>query len=246
MPETSSRIRPKTDMDITVIASGSSGNTYRVSDGHTALLLDAGIPLKQIQIGLHFQTHNLMGALITHSHGDHVKAAKDLAKHGIDIYTSQGTIDACRLEGHRIKRVKALEQVNIGTFAVLPFDVQHDAPEPLGFLLESTITREKLLYFTDTYYLKYTFRGLTHIMGECNYSMEQIEESVRRGYIPEKLVPRLIQSHMSLEHFLDLLRANDFKNVRQIYLLHLSANNSNAEQFKKAVQQLTGCEVYIC
>jgi len=233
-------------MNIKVIASGSSGNAYKVSDGKTALLLDAGIPLKALQRALNFRTRDLSGVLITHSHGDHSKAAKDLAKAGINIYTSKGTIDACKLAGHRIKPVKALHELTIGTFKVLPFDVQHDAPEPLGFLLHSTATGEKLLYFTDSYYLKYRFNGLTHIMGECNYSMEQVEKSIAAGYIPQELARRLIKSHMSLEHFLDLLKANDLSQVQQIYLLHMSSNNSNAERFKRAVQELTGTEVYVC
>lgn len=233
-------------MDITVIASGSSGNAYRISDGDTALLLDAGIPLQRIKQALNFRVRDLAGCLITHAHGDHAKAAGDLAKAGVDVYTSQGTIDACRLTGHRMNPVKALQEVMIGTFAVLPFDVQHDAPEPLGFLLTSRRTGEKLLYFTDTYYLKYRFTGLTHIMGECNYSMDIVEQSVRNGYIPPELVPRLIKSHMSLEHFLDLLKANDLHEVKQIYLLHLSNNNSDAERFREAVQKLTGTEVYVC
>lgn len=233
-------------MDITVIASGSSGNAYRISDGDTALLLDAGTPLQRIKQALNFRVRDLAGCLITHAHGDHAKAAGDLAKAGVDVYTSQGTIDACRLTGHRMKPVKALQEVMIGTFAVLPFDVQHDAPEPLGFLLTSRRTGEKLLYFTDTYYLKYRFTGLTHIMGECNYSMDIVEQSVRNGYIPPELVPRLIKSHMSLEHFLDLLKANDLHEVKQIYLLHLSNNNSDAERFREAVQKLTGTEVYVC
>jgi phosphoribosyl 1,2-cyclic phosphodiesterase len=233
-------------MNITVIASGSSGNAYRISDGDTALLLDAGIPLQRIKQALNFRVRDIAGCLITHAHGDHAKAAGDLAKAGVDVYTSQGTIDACRLTGHRIKPVKALQEVMIGTFAVLPFDVQHDAPEPLGFLLTSRRTGEKLLYFTDTYYLKYRFTGLTHIMGECNYSMDIVEQSVRNGYIPPELVPRLIKSHMSLEHFLDLLKANDLHEVKQIYLLHLSNNNSDAERFREAVQKLTGTEVYVC
>nr|DAO88672.1 MAG TPA: Metal-dependent hydrolases of the beta-lactamase superfamily I [Caudoviricetes sp.] len=233
-------------MDITVIASGSSGNAYRISDGDTALLLDAGIPLQRIKQALNFRVRDLAGCLITHAHGDHAKAAGDLAKAGVDVYTSQGTIDACRLTGHHMKAMKALQEVMIGTFAVLPFDVQHDAPEPLGFLLTSRRTGEKLLYFTDTYYLKYRFTGLTHIMGECNYSMDIVEQSVRNGYIPPELVPRLVKSHMSLEHFLDLLKANDLHEVKQIYLLHLSNNNSDAERFREAVQKLTGTEVYVC
>lgn len=109
----------------------------------------------------------------------------------MDIYTSQGTIDACGLTGHRMHPVKALEEFRLGTFQVLPFDVEHDVPEPLGSLLTSMAIGEKLLYFTDTYFVRYRFTGLTHIMAKCNYSREGIQRSVEAGYIPIERVPRL-------------------------------------------------------
>lgn len=233
-------------MDIRILASGSSGNAYRISDGHTSLLLDAGIPMRAIQVGLDFQTSQLAGCFVTHSHLDHSKAAKDLMKLGVDVYTSQGTIDACQLRGHRVKRVKSLEEIRVGTFKVLPFDVEHDAPEPLGFLFESTETGEKLLYFTDTYFLRYKFQGLTHIMGECNYSREALQRSIDAGHTARERAPRIIKSHMSLETFLEFLEANDLSKVKQIYLLHLSDNNSDEEEFREAVQKATGAEVYVC
>jgi phosphoribosyl 1,2-cyclic phosphodiesterase len=233
-------------MDIKILVSSSAGNAYRISDGRTSLLLDAGIPIKAIQVGCEFKVTQMDGCFVSHSHKDHSKAAKDLARLGVDIYTSQGTIEACGLSGHRIHAVKALQELTIGTFKVLPFDVQHDAPEPLGFLFTSVETGEKLLYFTDTYYIKYKFQGLTHIMAECNYDAETLQRSVDAGYIPIELVPRLVKSHMSLEHFLDLLKANDLSKVRQIYLLHLSNNNSDEKRFKEEVQKLTGAEVYVC
>ena len=233
-------------MKIQILASGSSGNAYIIGDGETSLLLDAGIPLKAIQTGSGFRVRQLAGCFITHSHKDHSKAAKDLARLGVDVYTSAGTIEACGLSGHRIHAVKALREFQVGTFQVLPFDVEHDAPEPLGFLFASEHTGEKLLYFTDTYFIKYRFSGLTHIMAECNYSKEGLERSIREGYIPIERVPRLIKSHMSLDHLLDMLHANDLRNVRQIYLLHLSEANSEEDRFRKEVQCLTGAEVYIC
>ena len=233
-------------MQIKVLASGSSGNAYIVSDGRTTLLLDAGIPLKAIQVGTDFTVRKIAGAFITHSHQDHSKAAKDLARYGVNIYTSRGTIEACGLTGHRLHPVKALQEIAVGTFKVLPFDVEHDAPEPLGFLFASTATGEKLLYFTDTYFVRYRFNGLTHIMAECNYTQDGIDRSIAAGYIPVEMVPRLVKAHMSLEHLLEMLKANDLRQVRQIYLLHLSANNSEEQRMKEEVQRQTGAEVYVC
>ncbi len=233
-------------MEIKVIASGSAGNAYRVSDGVTSLLLDAGVPLSKLRPALGFRVSALSGCLVTHAHGDHSRAVEELLRSGVNVYTSTGTIEALTLAGHRVKRVQALKEIEIGSFTVLPFDVEHDAPEPLGFLLTSRETGEKLLYLTDSYYTKYTFSGLTHIMCECNYSEEVLRERIEAGAIPTALAKRLRTSHMSLDHFLDLLRSNDLTKVRQIYLLHLSSNNSEAERFREATERLTGCEVYVC
>ena len=100
-------------MDIRPIASGSSGNAYWISDGKTPLLLDAGIPMKAIQIGCGFRVRELGGCFITHCHGDHSKAAKDLLRYGVDVYTGQGTAEACRLEGHRLHITRPLEQLTV-------------------------------------------------------------------------------------------------------------------------------------
>ncbi len=228
-------------MDIKVIASSSKGNCYRVSDGQTSVLLDAGIPFSQIQCSLDFKVSEISGALITHSHQDHCKAIKELARSGIDVYSSSGTFTACKVAGHRYKAVKPFECIEIGSLAIVPFDVQHDAPEPLGFIVKSNLTGEKLLYFTDTYYLKYTFKGLNYIMGECNYSNESMRSDINKS-----LRNRITESHMSLTHFLELLQANDLSKVKAIYLLHLSDSNSNEELFKSEVQKLTGTEIYVC
>lgn len=232
-------------MDIQVLASGSSGNSYRVSDGKTSLLLDAGIPLQKIQVAIHFKLSAIDGCLITHEHMDHYKAADDLMKRGILVCTSKGTADERNLGGHNLKIVESLKQISIGTFRILPFDVQHDAAEPLGFLIESSHTGDKLLYFTDTYFLKYKFNGLTHIMGECNYDERTLHKNVRDKIITPDMMKRLVKSHMSFERFVSFLQSNDLSKVRQIYLLHLSKDNSNADYYKKEIQKITGKEVYI-
>lgn len=189
---------------------------------------------------------SVSGAFISHSHSDHSKAAKDLARFGTDVYTSRGTMDACGLHGHRFHPVKALEQISVGTFDVLPFDVEHDAPEPLGFLFASRLSGEKLLFFTDTYYIKYRFTGLNVIAAECNYSKRQLQDSISSGSVPIDHVTRLMRSHMSLEHLKDMLQANDLSKLRAIYLLHMSEDNGNEAQMLREIRMLTGVEVYAC
>lgn len=231
-------------MDVQIIATGSTGNAYKISDGETALLLDAGIPFKELHRALGYRLSDISGALITHAHQDHAKACKDLLFRGMDVYTSRGTIEACGLSSPRLRTVKSLTPFSVGSFSILPFEVEHDAPEPLGFLLTSKANGERLLYFTDTFYIKYRFPGITHLLGECNHDEKGIEDAVRMGYVPAALAPRLVRSHMSLETFLDFLKKMDRTRLKQIYLLHMSENNSNQERFVHEVAKLTGVEVY--
>lgn len=231
-------------VDITALASGSSGNCYHISDGITPLLLECGIAWRRIQRGLSFKTSELAGVLVTHEHQDHAKGLADAMRAGLDVYASRGTIDALGATGHRLHVVEARKQFQLDSWAVLPFETEHDAAEPLGYLLAST-TGGKVLYATDTYYVRYRFSGLTHVMLECNYAADILAANVASGEVPVALKNRLLKSHFSLENVKEFLLANDLSAVREIWLLHLSDGNSDEQRFKREIEELTGKPVYV-
>src|SRR5699024_4555330 len=177
-------------------------------------------------------------------HKDHSKELKDVLKAGIDVYASQGTIDAEGIKHHRLKPIQAKKQFEIGTWKVLPVDVEHDAAEPLGFLMQSR-NGGKLLFATDTYYVRSKFQGLTHMMIECKYSMGIVEETIAWGGVDKEMKRRSLRSHFSLENVKEFLKANDLAKVQEIHLMHLSDSNSDKGRFKREVQELTGKAVYI-
>src|SRR5690625_4671966 len=156
-------------MIIKPLASSSLGNAYYVSDGETALLIECGIPFKEIRKKLNFKTSEIAGCLVTHEHQDHCSAIKDVLRAGIDAYASAGTIEGVNISHHRLKAIQAKRALNLGTWKVLPFETEHNAKEPLGFLMASK-SGAKVLFATDTYYVRYRFEGLTHIIIECNYA----------------------------------------------------------------------------
>ena len=225
---------------IKILASSSAANCYRIDDGETVLLLEAGLPIQKIKKALDFKVSALDGCLVTHLHQDHAKAANDLMKAGIDCYMSQGTAEAIGASGHRLIIIRAGVQFKIGSWLVLPFDVKHDTAEPLGFLLASG--REKILFATDTAYLKYSFSGLTRIMVETNYDLESLNSNPALNPAMRK---RIMFNHFGLENVLDFIRVNDMSHVKEVYLLHLSNDNSNAVRIKREVQAVAGCPVYV-
>jgi phosphoribosyl 1,2-cyclic phosphodiesterase len=163
---------------------------------------------------------------------------------GIDCYMSDGTAEALGISGHRVHIVKAKQQFKISTWTILPFEAEHDAAEPINFLLANR-SGDKLLYATDTFYIRYTFKGLTHIMIEANYSMGILKANVEAGTIDPILKNRVLKSHLSLENVKKFLQVNDLRKIQHIYLIHLSDINSDAERFKREIQELTGKHVII-
>ncbi|MEG1491920.1 MAG: MBL fold metallo-hydrolase, partial [Oscillospiraceae bacterium] len=230
-------------MELQTLASGSGGNCYILSSGNSKLMLECGIPIKKIKEGCGYKLHEVQACLITHEHKDHCKAAQDVLTQGVDVYTAEGTARSCGIVGYRAHVIRPHEQFCIGQWTIMPFKTQHDAAEPLGFLICDG--DEKLLFATDTFYLKYTFSGLTKIAIECNYALDTLDENIAAGYVGASRRSRLLASHMSLEQCKRTLAANDLSKVRQIYLLHLSSNNADAARFKCEIQRQTGKEVYI-
>jgi len=219
--------------------SSSAGNLYTVTGGTSTIMLECGARITKIRQALNHKLSSIEACLVTHSHGDHARAAEDVIAAGVDLYCSAGTAAALCINGHhRMHIIRALEQFRVGHWTVLPFDVEHDAEEPLGFLIINGADR--LLFAADTAYIRHRFAGLTHICLECNYSKRTMAEDIPLAH---KL--RVMRSHMSLDTVLGFLAANDLRGVRQIHLLHMSDDNSNEDLFKTKVQAATGIPVYV-
>lgn len=238
-------------LDIKTIASGSSGNCYLVTDGKSSLLLDAGIPLKKIQEAIGYKTSDIDACLLTHEHGDHCKAVNDLEKLGVSIWSTKGTLEAVGLTRNRAdswfysRKIKALKQFNIASFDIIAFPVEHDAVEPVGFLIQSSLTGAKLIYATDTYYIKYRFKRITHLLIECNYVSENLKENIKSKSINSLYGKRVYQSHMSLETLKNFILSLEDSQLQEIHLIHLSDNNSDEERIRKEIRQLTGAAVFV-
>jgi len=231
-------------MDIKVLASGSSGNCYRISDGSTSILLECGIKYKEIERLLDYNV-DVSACLISHSHKDHSLSAKDLIKLGIDIYTSEETAKEIDLSGYGVHFLESNKQYTIGTFLVVPFDLVHyhnngEVCKNFGYLIYSTVTKDKLLFATDTAYIHNRFVGLNYIMIETNYCEELLD--IYNIAVVEK---RRYISHQSLETAIKFLKANDLSKVKQIYAIHLSSNKANKKIVKEKLQMATGKEVIV-
>lgn len=233
-------------MHIEVYGSSSEGNAYSISDGTTRLLIECGIPFRELQIKTNFFDPMPEGCLISHSHGDHAKSVNDLMRLGIDCYMSDETAAEVDYDV-RYRKWKPIEhnyKTQIGTFKVLPLQMAHDV-RCLGFYIHSTKTMESLFFATDTCCIPYNLPPIDYIMVEANYDFDILNDRIMKGYIDPAMKNRLAMSHMEIGSTLLWLRKQDLTKTKRIYLLHLSYGSSNADDFKRRVMECTGVPVTI-
>lgn len=122
--------------------SGSSGNALFIGTEKTKLLIDAGLSGKRILEALCSIGENpaeLSAILISHEHVDHVRGAGIISrKQNVPIYANEATW--CAME-NGLGPVKLENRVafctgqvfEIGDITVRPFNIPHDAAEPVGY-----------------------------------------------------------------------------------------------------------------
>lgn len=235
-------------MHIEVIASGSSGNAYVVTDGKTTLLLEAGVSASALCKAVKLEDVDV--CLISHEHMDHGKAARDLAtRYGIPVAASPGTLEKLRMQSNFCAEpIIDGEELRCKSMIIKAFAVPHDAAEPLGFLVKSA-DGSKLMFVTDAFYIPIKApQGLTHLMVECNHSVELLDKMISHGATPHEQRERIRRSHLSLETLCAWLEDNAerLKNVQEIKLLHISSRNGDPEAFRQRVREITGKPVFIC
>ncbi len=232
-------------MQLIILGSSSKGNCYLLDNGKECLMLECGITFQEVQKAVNFDVSRIKGVFVSHEHGDHAKHAKKCLDAQIPLYCSSGTANALGLSENRL--VCKMENCGIyhaGGFKVQPFDTQHDAAEPFGFLIYHPECG-MVLFATDTYYLHYTFAGLNNILIECNYRQDILDANVESGKLPKALRTRTMKSHMEFETCKETLLANDLTATNNIVLIHLSDGNSNAVEFQQGIQSATGKTIHI-
>ncbi len=226
-------------MDIKSLASGSTGNCYVVRSSYAGvLLIECGITIERIRRGVPAPLPDC-ACLISHEHGDHSRSAAKLARLGVDMYSGAGTWSALGITGHRAHAVAQGERFTAGGFSVYALATVHDAAEPLGFLVSDGL--ERLLYATDTHYIKQLFDPelrINYFMVEINFDDDIIDKT-------DIKYRRTRRNHMSLETAEKFFTVQNTEYCKEIWLLHLSDTNSNAVWFQRRIMEITGKPVTI-
>ena len=227
------------DMRLHVLGSSSAGNCYILQNEDEALVIEAGIDIREVKKALGFNLPKVSGAVISHRHGDHARYVGAFVRNGIPTLALEDVFSSRHIFANPFAvAVRPGKGYRAGGFRLTAFPVAHDVP-CVGWLIRHD-EMGKLLFVTDTVMLNYTFDGLTVVMVEANYADDIIDGRLMRGEITPAMRSRIIQSHMSLETAKRILSRNDLSGVDHIILIHLSDGNSDELRFVSEVREETG------
>ncbi|MCQ2158460.1 MAG: MBL fold metallo-hydrolase [Bacteroidales bacterium] len=228
-------------------SSGSCGNCYwlgiendgRIEEG---ILIDAGVSLRRVRICLQqdgLSLNDFSDILVTHDHFDHIRSLGSYCKHlQRPVWTTATLhealshhvmtyeyIPSCR----HILREDAWNDLCGGRIRVRCFTVPHDATQTVGFAI--TLDGYRYVHITDCGRMTEEALGFCAqadtVVLESNYDPEMLEH----GHYPPELQARIRggNGHMSNEECAAAISSFAHKNLRNVFLCHLSENNNTPE-----------------
>jgi phosphoribosyl 1,2-cyclic phosphodiesterase len=233
-------------MRFAVLGSGSGGNAAVVEGGGLRLMIDAGLSAKQLSLRLKqvgVDPASLDGILITHEHGDHVRGLKIFLKQNpVPVFTTAATARVVResgIEGGTWKFFEAGQEFAIGGLTVETFAIQHDAVDPVGFVVGDS--GQRLGFLSDAGFVTRSMtdrlRGLAGIFVEANYDEGLLEADYKRPWsIKQRISSR--HGHLSNGQVTDLIREISHSALGRIVLGHLSSDCNKPEII---LDQLRAC-----
>jgi phosphoribosyl 1,2-cyclic phosphodiesterase len=222
---------------MSVLGSGSSGNSTLLAAGRTRVLLDAGFSCKELtrrlaEVGE--SPERLDAVVVSHEHSDHIKGLRVLCKkHGVPVYATEASWAASGLQdAPEIPEVRFIEPgrpFDVGDLHFVPFRVPHDAAECVGFRVEGEGLA--LGHVTDlgqvTHLVEERLRDCDVLVLESNHDVEML----RWGPYPWPLKQRIAGDggHLSNDATARLLDRVWSDRTRHVYLAHMSEKNNHPE-----------------
>jgi len=241
-------------VSVSVLASGSRGNSAVLESSSTRILVDAGVSCRETFKRMHavgLDPRSLSAILITHEHSDHVYGLLGLAKKlKIPVCMTEAThrawSKALRDENGDCPSLAKLEVFSagrgfhVGDIAVTPFTIPHDAADPVGFTFR--MEGIKVGFATDLGYLPASvcdhLRGCDVLLLESNHDLEMLRVGPYPWSVKQRVMSRV--GHLSNDALANFFARDYDGSASYIVLAHLSEQNNHPELARGAAEMALG------
>jgi phosphoribosyl 1,2-cyclic phosphodiesterase len=238
-------------MRLSLLASGSKGNSLFLETDSCRLLIDAGLSCRETlarlaSIGVAGDT--IDGIMVTHEHTDHVRGVGTVARRlKIPVMGSARTLKAA---SHVIGKAELIE-FDPGTpfvfkgLAIDPFPITHDACDPVGYRIEG---KEGCIGFaTDlgvaTRLTHDKLSGCRALVLEFNHDEQMLQDGPYPWHLKQRIRSR--HGHLSNTQGAELLEELLHPALEGVFLSHLSEVNNDPTLAMASAQGLL-CRQNIC
>lgn len=219
------------------LISGSSGNCSLVSDGNTTLLVDCGLSQKMLEshlAAIGISPDSLSAVLITHEHSDHIKGAGVVSKkYGLPVFATEETflsMKNCGISENKMQYISPEKDFQIGTIAIKPFSIPHDAVNPVGYSF--FYDNQKLSIATDIGKMNDSvlenIKGSIAVILESNHDLDMLKYGRYPIYLKQRILGNF--GHLSnidaAKTALELVKSG----TKHIMLGHLSKENNTPQK----------------
>lgn len=234
------------------LASGSQGNATLVEFDTTRLLVDAGLPVKELVARLAasgVEPEAISAVLLSHEHQDHVRGAQKFSQRfHVPVAASWATLEGMDRSPQAFAGwidLRVGRAVTIGEAEVVSFPVPHDAAAPVGFVLEAAGVRVGIA--TD---LGHATPQIADRLAGCDLLMIESNHDallLRDGPYPWRLKDRVSGKfgHLSNSEAAALIKRSVDERCRCVVLAHLSEKNNTPELARTSALRALharGCE----
>lgn len=232
-------------MLVSVLASGSEGNSTFVETDDVKLLIDIGMNTKYIkdkldEIGV--RPEEIEYIFMTHTHSDHTGALKTfINKYNPTLVLTQNMYDELE-DIHGYAKVEITDETYIvGDTVIDNFRTSHDAVDARGYVISDN--NSSMVYLTDTGYLNQ--RYFKKLYDKNIYVMESNHdpELLINGKYPKWLKARILsdKGHLSNNAAGFYLSKLIGPHTKSVVLAHLSHENNTPdialETVKKTLEE---------
>ena len=221
-----------TGLSLCILASGSKGNAIYISNGNTAILVDAGLSGVEVERRLNSRNltaRSLDAVIVSHEHSDHIMGVGVLSRrYDLPVYISSRTAEACDRLGrlYKFREITCGQTFNINHIRIHPFSISHDAADPAGFTVESA--GAKLGIATDlgivTGMVKEHLKNCHALVLEANHDPQMLNDGPYPWPLKQRIQSRT--GHLSNLNTRDLLANLQHDRLQQVILAHLSEENN--------------------
>lgn len=221
-------------MQLVTLGSGSKGNSCVVRAGDRHIMIDAGLSaLKLNQRLAGAGVRHLDAIVLTHEHGDHVAGLKNFLRHcEIPLYATAATAHVVREKGvkARWQIFEAGQAFHIGAVELQSFSTQHDAVDPVGFVLSAAGYRLGVLsdagHVTAT--MERHMHGMDALFVEANYDDDLLQADLKRPWSTKQRIASR-HGHLSNRQSAELVGKVAHAGLRRVILGHLSSDCNEPE-----------------